>query len=71
MEQAGLSPLHFSLIHVLAVVVCYARTGAAYWMFESPDLALEAAIACRRKMEAEHYEFCQPSTQSPLDHSTP
>ena len=29
---------HFLLIHVLAVVFCYARYGAAHWMFESPDL---------------------------------
>ncbi len=31
--------LHFALIHVLAVVVCYARYGHIHWMFESPDLA--------------------------------
>ena len=31
--------LHFALIHVLAVVVCWARYGSAHWMFESPDLA--------------------------------
>jgi uncharacterized membrane protein len=31
--------LHFALIHLLAVVVCYARYGSAHWMFESPDLA--------------------------------
>ena len=30
--------LHFVAIHVLAVVVCYAKYGAAHWMFESPDL---------------------------------
>ncbi len=30
--------LHFTLIHLLAVVVCYARYGSAHWMFESPDL---------------------------------
>lgn len=29
---------HFVLIHLLAVVVCYARYGSAHWMFESPDL---------------------------------
>jgi uncharacterized membrane protein len=29
--------LHFPLIHLLAVVVCYARYGAAHWMFESPS----------------------------------
>jgi uncharacterized membrane protein len=31
--------LHFALIHVLAVVICYARYGHIHWMFESPDLA--------------------------------
>jgi uncharacterized membrane protein len=31
--------LHFALIHVLAVIICYARYGHIYWMFESPDLA--------------------------------
>ena len=31
--------LHFFLIHLLAVAVCYARYGTAHWMFESPDLA--------------------------------
>ena len=30
--------LHFSLIHLLAVAVCYVRYGTAHWMFESPDL---------------------------------
>ena len=30
--------LHFTLIHALAAVVCYARLGSAHWMFESPDL---------------------------------
>ncbi len=30
--------LHFSLIHLLAVVVCYARYGSIHWMFESPTL---------------------------------
>jgi uncharacterized membrane protein len=30
--------LHLSLIHLLAVVVCYARYGTAHWMFESPRL---------------------------------
>ncbi len=30
--------LHFVLIHLLAVIVCYARYGSAHWMFESPDL---------------------------------
>jgi uncharacterized membrane protein len=31
--------LHFALIHLVAVIVCYARYGTAHWMFESPDLA--------------------------------
>ncbi len=30
--------LHFTLIHALATVVCFARTGAAHWGFESPDV---------------------------------
>lgn len=30
--------LHFALIHLLAVAVCYLRYGRAHWMFESPDL---------------------------------
>lgn len=38
--------LHFSLIHLLAVVVCGLRYGAVHWMFESPDL--------------EHYPFTTP-----------
>jgi uncharacterized membrane protein len=38
--------LHFSLIHLLAVVTCYVRYGTAHWMFESPDLA--------------HYPFSPP-----------
>jgi uncharacterized membrane protein len=38
--------VHFPLIHLLAVAVCYARYGAAHWMFESPDLA--------------HYPFTAP-----------
>ena len=29
---------HLALIHLLAVVVCYIRYGAAHWMFESPTL---------------------------------
>jgi uncharacterized membrane protein len=37
---------HFLFIHLLAVVVCYARYGSAHWMFESPDLA--------------HYPFSPP-----------
>src|SRR5271163_584239 len=28
--------LHIPLIHLLAVVVCYARYGQVYWMFENP-----------------------------------
>ena len=31
--------LHFPLIHLLAVVVCYARYGQMHWMFESPTIA--------------------------------
>jgi uncharacterized membrane protein len=31
--------LHFALIHLLAVILCYARYGHIYWMFESPDPA--------------------------------
>jgi uncharacterized membrane protein len=38
--------LHFALIHLLAVIVCYARYGSAHWMFESPDLG--------------HYPFSPP-----------
>ena len=30
--------LHLTLIHVLAVIVCYAQNGAVHWMFESPNL---------------------------------
>lgn len=30
--------LHFFLIHLLAVIVCYIRYGSAHWMFESPTL---------------------------------
>ncbi len=29
---------HFFLIHLLAVLICYQRLGAAHWLFESPDL---------------------------------
>ena len=29
---------HFVLIHVVAVVLCYARYGQVHWMFESPGL---------------------------------
>lgn len=28
--------LHVPLIHLLAVIVCYAHYGQAHWMFESP-----------------------------------
>ena len=38
--------LHFALIHLLAVAICYLRYGSAHWMFESPDLA--------------HYPFTAP-----------
>lgn len=31
--------LHFPLIHLLAVAVCYARYGEVHWMFESPTIA--------------------------------
>jgi uncharacterized membrane protein len=30
--------LHLPLIHLLAVIVCYAQNGAVHWMFESPNL---------------------------------
>jgi len=30
--------LHFPLIHLLAVAVCYARYGQVHWMFESPTI---------------------------------
>ncbi|MDB4889337.1 MAG: hypothetical protein JWL61_1192 [Gemmatimonadetes bacterium] len=30
--------LHFPLIHLIAVAVCYALNGSAHWMFESPGL---------------------------------
>jgi uncharacterized membrane protein len=30
--------LHIPLIHLIAIAVCYARYGHAYWMFESPTL---------------------------------
>jgi uncharacterized membrane protein len=30
--------VHFSLIHLFAVIVCYAQNGAVHWMFESPNL---------------------------------
>ena len=38
--------LHFTLIHLLAIVTCYARYGSPHWMFESPDLG--------------HYPFSAP-----------
>ena len=31
--------LHFAFIHLLAVIICYARYGHIHWMFESPDIA--------------------------------
>jgi uncharacterized membrane protein len=30
--------VHFPLIHLIAVGVCYALNGSAHWMFESPSL---------------------------------
>ena len=46
--------MHLVLIHVIAVVVCYARYGQVHWMFESSSLAtirlqrrLDGASACR------------------------
>ncbi|HMH05529.1 MAG TPA: heparan-alpha-glucosaminide N-acetyltransferase domain-containing protein [Terriglobales bacterium] len=30
--------LHFPLIHLLALAVCYARYGQVHWMFESPSI---------------------------------
>jgi uncharacterized membrane protein len=30
--------LHLPLIHLLAVIVCYAQNRAVHWMFESPNL---------------------------------
>ncbi len=30
--------LHFPLIHLLAVAICYARYGQVHWMFESPTI---------------------------------
>lgn len=38
--------LHFALIHLLAVAVCFLRYGSAHWMIESPDLG--------------HYPFSPP-----------
>jgi uncharacterized membrane protein len=31
--------LHFFFIHLLAVIICFARYGHVHWMFESPDIA--------------------------------
>lgn len=31
--------LHIPLIHVIAIVICYARYGHVYWMFQSPDVS--------------------------------
>jgi uncharacterized membrane protein len=31
--------LHIQLIHLIAVVVCYARYGHVHWMFESPSVS--------------------------------
>ena len=31
--------LHFTFIHILAVILCYARYGHIHWMFQSPSLA--------------------------------
>jgi uncharacterized membrane protein len=31
--------VHFALIHLLAIIICYARYGHTHWMFESPNLA--------------------------------
>ena len=28
--------LHIPLIHLLAIIVCFARYGQVHWMFESP-----------------------------------
>ncbi len=30
--------VHFFVIHLLAVIICYVRYGDAHWMFESPTL---------------------------------
>ena len=38
--------LHFALIHLIAVAVCFVRYGSAHWMTESPDLG--------------HYPFSPP-----------
>ena len=31
--------LHIPLIHLLAIIVCYARYEQVHWMFESPQLS--------------------------------
>ena len=31
--------VHFVIIHLLAVVICFTRYGHIHWMFESPDIA--------------------------------
>ena len=30
--------LHLTLIHLLAVILCYTQNGAVHWMFQSPNL---------------------------------
>jgi hypothetical protein len=30
--------LHIPLIHLLAIIVCFARYGQVHWMFESPTV---------------------------------
>ncbi len=30
--------LHVPLIHIIAIILCYARYGHVYWMFQSPTL---------------------------------
>jgi uncharacterized membrane protein len=30
--------LHVPLVHIIAVIFCYARYGQAHWMFESPSI---------------------------------
>jgi uncharacterized membrane protein len=30
--------LHLTVIHLLAVILCYVQNGAVHWMFESPNL---------------------------------
>ena len=31
--------LHIPLIHLIAIIFCYAKYGQVHWMFESPTLA--------------------------------